>query len=65
MERPNMPESVSMVLNRLLGAGYDAYVVGGALRDMLLGRSAHDWDVATSALPEETARMLESLEGIR
>ena len=65
MERPNMPESVSMVLNRLLGAGYDAYVVGGALRDMLLGRAAHDWDVATSALPEETARIFSDLSVIK
>jgi tRNA nucleotidyltransferase (CCA-adding enzyme) len=54
-----------MVLNRLLDAGYDAYVVGGALRDMLLGRAAHDWDVATSALPEETARIFFDLSVIK
>ena len=65
MERPNMPKAVSMVLDRLLGAGYDAYVVGGALRDMLLGREAHDWDVATSALPEETAAVFADLSVIK
>lgn len=65
MERPNMPKAVEMVLTRLLGAGYDAYVVGGALRDMLLGREAHDWDVATSALPEETAAVFSDLSVIK
>lgn len=65
MERPNMPTAVAVVLNRLLGAGYDAYVVGGALRDMLLGREAHDWDVATSALPEETASVFSDLSVIK
>ena len=65
MERPNMPSAVSMVLNRLLDAGYEAYVVGGALRDMLLGREAHDWDVATSALPEETAQVFADFSVIK
>jgi tRNA nucleotidyltransferase (CCA-adding enzyme) len=48
-----VPGEVRALLERLWGAGHDAYVVGGSLRDVLLGREAHDWDVATSARPEE------------
>ncbi len=41
------------VLDRLRSAGFDAWVVGGAVRDLLLGRRPKDFDVATDALPEE------------
>lgn len=37
----------------LNGAGYEAYAVGGCVRDALLGREPHDWDIATSAVPEK------------
>ena len=42
------------ILGTLWGAGHAAYVVGGSLRDTLLGRLADDWDLATDALPEQT-----------
>lgn len=41
------------ILDRLTGAGFRAWVVGGAVRDWLLGRQPADWDVATDARPEE------------
>lgn len=41
------------MLYRLKEAGYDAYLVGGGVRDMLLGREPKDFDIATNALPEE------------
>ena len=41
------------ILRCLLDAGFAAYYVGGCVRDTLLGRSIHDWDVATSARPEQ------------
>jgi tRNA nucleotidyltransferase (CCA-adding enzyme) len=44
------------VCRRLRAAGHGAHVVGGCVRDVLLGREAKDWDVATSALPEEVQR---------
>lgn len=44
---------VAAVIGRLESAGFAAWVVGGAVRDALLGREARDWDVATSALPLE------------
>ncbi len=53
------PEAVALVLNRLTQAGHKAYIVGGALRDALRGVAAHDFDVATSALPQETAALFD------
>lgn len=47
--RMDMPEFVTAVIKRLHNNGFKAYVVGGAIRDMFLGRPATDWDVATSA----------------
>ena len=47
------PKDVASVLERLRNAGYEAYAVGGCVRDSLLGRIPKDWDVTTSALPEE------------
>lgn len=41
------------LLAELHGAGYKAYVVGGCVRDMILGRPPHDWDITTNATPEE------------
>jgi tRNA nucleotidyltransferase (CCA-adding enzyme) len=39
------------LMDRLNAAGHEAYVVGGSLRDILLGRDAHDWDLTTDARP--------------
>ncbi len=41
------------VLERLHGAGFDAYVVGGAVRDLVMGKTPHDYDITTSATPSE------------
>jgi tRNA nucleotidyltransferase (CCA-adding enzyme) len=49
-----VPEPVVSLLQTLWSAGHGAYIVGGSLRDALLGREAVDWDLATDALPEET-----------
>jgi len=49
-----IPENVRSVLESLESAGYEAWCVGGCVRDTLLGRTPGDWDVTTSALPEET-----------
>lgn len=47
-----LPEGVRKILKKLESAGYEAWCVGGAVRDMLLGREPGDWDVTTNALPE-------------
>ena len=48
------PDSVQAVLNSLHKAGHEAYIVGGCVRDCLLDNQPKDWDVTTSALPEQT-----------
>ena len=45
------------LLNALHAAGYAAYAVGGCVRDSLLGRTAHDWDLCTSALPQQVIEL--------
>jgi len=50
----NVPEAVADVIRRLEDAGYEAYAVGGCVRDCLLGLEPYDWDVTTSAAPEST-----------
>lgn len=47
-----IPAAVEEILERLEAAGFEAWCVGGAVRDALLGREAGDWDVASSAPPE-------------
>ena len=47
-----VPERVIQILEKLESAGYEAWCVGGAVRDLLLGREPGDWDVTTNALPE-------------
>ena len=42
-----------MILKTLNAAGFEAYYVGGCVRDRLLGRRVHDWDITTSALPQQ------------
>ena len=49
-----IPESVRCCLDRLENAGFAAYVVGGCVRDHLLGLTPSDYDMCTAALPEET-----------
>ena len=48
-----IPEQVNSILEILQKSGYEAYVVGGCVRDALLGREPNDWDITTSALPME------------
>ena len=61
----NYPEYVKKILSRIEEAGFEAFVVGGAVRDSLLGRPNHDYDITTSALPEETAEIFKDLHVIK
>lgn len=49
-----MPADAAFILNKLNEGGHEAYIVGGCVRDSILGRIPQDWDITTSALPEET-----------
>ena len=57
-----LPAPVAELLARLKQAGFSAYAVGGCVRDSLLGMEPHDWDICTSALPEQ---MQEVFSGYR
>ena len=50
----NIPAGARHILETLTGAGYEACLVGGCVRDLLRGAEPHDWDICTSARPEET-----------
>ena len=54
-----IPQEVCAVLERLERAGYEAYAVGGCVRDILMGKAPHDWDVTTSAPPQETMALFD------
>ena len=51
------PSYVITVLELFRKHGFEAYVVGGAVRDLLCGKHPHDYDIVTSARPEETRRL--------
>ena len=50
-----LPQTVQKAIDRLESFGYEAYAVGGCVRDSILGRTPNDWDITTSARPEQTA----------
>ena len=52
-----LPEKVRYIIASLEAAGYEAYAVGGCVRDSILGKSPNDWDICTSALPEEAEKV--------
>ena len=50
----NLPEKVKYIIDVITEAGYEAFAVGGCIRDSILGREPDDWDITTSATPLET-----------
>lgn len=57
-----LPNDVRYILNRLIENDRSASVVGGAVRDSIMGRPVHDWDIATSARPEEVMNIFKDFE---
>ena len=53
----NIPDGANLLIHTLQGNGYSAYVVGGCVRDSILGREPHDWDICTSATPEQMLKV--------
>lgn len=53
----NIPQKAAQILKTLNAAGYEAYVVGGCVRDSILDRVPGDWDITTSALPEQVKEL--------
>lgn len=54
----DLPKSVEKILKDFRNNNYEIYIVGGAVRDMLMGRSARDWDFTTNATPEEILQIV-------
>jgi len=52
-----LPENAKKILDTMHEAGFEAYVVGGCVRDALLSREPGDWDITTNALPEDIKRI--------
>ena len=59
-----MPIEVLFILNKLDEEGFDAYIVGGCVRDKLLGLHPHDYDITTSAKPQEIKRVFKDFKTI-
>lgn len=53
-----IPSDAIRVIETLNNSGYEAYLVGGCVRDMLMGVEPHDWDICTNATPDETKRVM-------
>ncbi len=53
----NLPENVSYIISKLEDAGFEAYAVGGCIRDTILGKEPDDWDITTSATPFQVKKI--------
>ena len=53
-----LPQKVQFIIETLNQAGFEAYAVGGCVRDSILGRKPDHWDITTSARPEEVKSSL-------
>ena len=56
-ERISIPKELKKIHNIFSQAGYSVYLVGGAVRDELIGKKNHDWDLATNARPEQIMKL--------
>lgn len=60
MEKIKMPSGAKYIIDELDKNGFEAYIVGGCVRDALLGKIPNDWDITTSAKPEDIKRIFKS-----
>ena len=59
-----LPEEAKTALSKLRESGFEAYIIGGCVRDSLLGKEPKDCDVTTSALPDQTKRVFDGFRVI-
>ena len=55
--RASIPEEIIMVANKLIDGGYQVYLVGGCVRDLIMNKEPKDWDITTNAKPEEIQKL--------
>ena len=64
MKNIKLPDDVRMILNRFHENGYEAFIVGGCVRDSLLGDEPKDYDITTNALPTQVEQLFSDLKVI-
>jgi tRNA nucleotidyltransferase (CCA-adding enzyme) len=64
LSRENIPPFVSYVTEKIQEKGFEAFLVGGCVRDMILGRTPGDWDITTSATPEDVQQIFSDLKTV-
>lgn len=60
----NIPEGAKYIINKLNKNNYSAYLVGGCVRDIILGRTPNDWDICTNATPDEVLNIFKDVKTI-
>ena len=60
----NIPEKVNIILNKLYDNGYEGYIVGGCVRDSILGLEPKDWDITTNAKPDNLIKIFKDFKVI-
>ncbi|MDP3004425.1 MAG: hypothetical protein Q8N43_02900, partial [Candidatus Azambacteria bacterium] len=55
-----LPKEVKEIIKALESAGFEAYAVGGCVRDFILGQEPYDWDITTNAKPEEIQKIFKN-----
>ena len=63
--RINIPYGASFIIDRLAEHNFSAYLVGGCVRDAVMGRDVNDWDITTSALPEQICELFADMKVIK
>jgi len=61
---PSIPDNIHKIMTTMMQSGYECYIVGGFVRDYVLGNSAKDCDLCTNAMPSDTKAILSSLGNI-
>lgn len=61
----NIPNQTKTILESIENAGFEAYIVGGAVRDILIGRTPSDWDITTNAIPDDIEKIFGRIKGYR
>lgn len=62
--KPVLPQHINFIIRRLNAAGFSAFAVGGCVRDNLLKKTPHDWDLTTSATPTQVKELFSDLPAI-